>query len=427
MSSLANWQANFKRRYGSFINPLPSDNTIAEFAKFVQQDRRPGENYNFPVKVGNEHGQTANVDGTAFALNTAIDSQLQNAQLDGATLALVGNVPYDVAFKSNNGAGEGSNGGAFMRAFDLKIQSLMESMEFYRELSLLYGCGTAAAAAANIGVVNASVSGANLAAPQVINLTRASWAPGIWNMYINGLVDVYQSNGTTLRDSSVTVQTVDPTNCRLTLFKTASAQTVAANDIIVPAGWRTKSCYGLQALLENTGTILNINAATYPMWKSVQYAAGGSLSRAKLLQMAARMYPNGIRGGGKLFVSGMTFAELAEEADALQRYTGNVDEVKRQGAESLLYKSPIGNIEVAVHGFFKQGFAMFFKSSVVKRVGSTDVTFRGDGPNDWFFLELPSNAGYQLRVMSNQAPVMEIPYHCAIISGITNTGDVVPA
>lgn len=427
MSSLANWQANFKRRYGSFINPLPSDNTIADYAKFVQQDRRPGENYNFPVKVGNEHGITANVDGTAFSLNAAIDSQLQNAQLDGATLALVGNVPYDVAFKSNNGAGDGSNGGAFMRAFDLKIQSLMESMEFYRELSLLYGCGTAAAAAANVGVCNASVSGANLAAPQVINLTRASWAPGIWNMMINGLVDVYQSNATTVRDTAVTVQSVDPTQCRLTLFKAASAATVAANDIIVPTGWRTKSCYGLQALLENTGTILNINAALYPMWRAQQYNAGGAFGRAKLLQMTARMSPNGLKGGGKLFVNGMTFADLAEEADALQRYTGNTDEVKRQGAESLLYKSPVGNIEVAVHGFLKQGFAFFLKTGTVKRVGSTDVTFRGDGPNDWFFLELPTSAGYQLRVMSNQAPVMEVPYHCAIVSGLTNTGDVTPA
>lgn len=427
MSSLANWQANFKRRYGSFINPLPSDNTIAEFAKFVQQDRRPGENYNFPVKVGNEHGLTANTDGTAFALNPAIDSQLQNAQLDGATLALVGNVPYDVAFKSNNGAGDGSSGGAFMRAFDLKIESLMESMEFYREVSLLYGCGGAAAAAANIGVVNASVSGANLAAPQVINLTRGTWAPGIWNMMQNGLVDVLQSNGTTVRETAVQVQSVDPTQARISLFKTGSANTVAVGDVIVPTGWRTKSCYGLQALLENTGTILNINAGIYPPWNAVKYPVGGALGRAKLLQMAARMYANGIRGGGKLFVSGMTFAELAEEADALQRFTGNTDEVKRQGAEELEYKSPIGTLQVAVHSYMKQGIGMFFKTGTVKRVGSTDVTFRGDGPNDWFFLELPQNAGYQLRVMSNQAPVMEVPYHCAILTGIANTGDIQPA
>jgi hypothetical protein len=427
MSSLANWQGNFKRRYGSFINPLPSDNTIAEFAKFVQQDRRPGENYNFPVKVGNEHGQTPNVDGTAFSLSPAVDSQLQNAQLDGATLALIGNVPYDVAFKSNNGAGDGSNGGAFMRAFDLKIQSLMESMEFYRELSLLYGCGTAAAAAANIGVVNASISGANLAAPQVVNITRATWAPGIWNMMTNGLVDVYQSNGTTLRDSGVTVQAIVATTARVTLFKAASAVVVAANDVIVPQGWRTKTCYGLQALLENTGTILNINAALYPSWQALNYNVGGALGRAKLLQFCARLYPTGARGGGKLFVNGMTFAELAEEADALQRYTGNTDEVKRQGVESLQYKSPIGTLDVAVHSYLKQGIAMFFKNGAVKRVGSTDVTFRGDGPNDWFFLELPSNAGYQLRVMSNQAPVIETPYHSGILTGITNTGDVMPA
>jgi hypothetical protein len=425
MSSYANWQPNFKQRYGKFINPLPAENTLADYSEFVAADSRPGIAYNFPVQVSLEHGQTHNTDGTAFALNAAVDSVLQNAQIDGSTIMVRGTIPYDVIAKGKNGAANGNDGGAFWKPTDLKTKSLMQSGEFYREIDMLYGCGTAAAAAANLGVVAASVSGANLAAPQVVRLSQATWAPGIWNSFINGLVDVYQSDGTTIRESSVTVQAVtSSTQTRLQLFKTASAAVVAANDIIVPAGARTKSCVGVQAILENVGSLFGISAATYPMWRSPQYAVGGAMSRAKILQGMARIYPNGLTKGGKLFVNGMTFAELAEEADALQRYTGNTDEVKRQGVENLEYKSPVGNVNVALHRFMKQGISMFIARDVLKRVGSTDLTFSLPGTNQWFYQELSNNAGSEIRIFSNQAPIIEIPYYCMEFTGVVNTGDI---
>lgn len=433
MSSVANLGGFFKQRYGDFINPLPSDNTIADFGKFVQQDRRPGDKYNFPIQVGLEHGQTANTDGSAFPLNSAIDSQTKNALLEGATIALIGNVPYDVLFKASNGAGNGSQGGSFMTAMDYKVKALMQSGELYRELSLLYGPGSGAVNnGGNIGVVSASKSGANLGANQFIIITRATWIPGMWNQMINALVDIYQSDGTTIRDTGVTVVSVPVTvagsvGCEVKLFKSASSATVATGDIIVPTGWRAKTCFGLQPILENATTLFGIDASIYPMWNSVKYVTSGTLGRAKILNMAAQLFPNGPRNGGKLFVSGPTFADLAEEADALQRYTENTDAIKRQGAENLLYKSPIGNIEVAVHTYMKQDFAFFLATDQLKRVGASDLTFRGDGMDDWFLLQLPSNAGFQMRIYSNQAPVLEIPYWCAEISGFTNSGDIVPA
>jgi hypothetical protein len=425
MSSYANWQPNFKQRYGKFINPLPAENTLADYSEFVEQEARPGIAYNFPVQVSLEHGQTHNVDGSAFALNNAVDSVLQNAQVDGATILVRGQIPYDVIAKGKNGAANGNSGGAFWKPIDLKTKGLMQSGELYRELAMMYGPGTAAAALSNLGVVALSVSGANLAAPQVVRLTAATWGPGIWNNMINALVDIYQSDGTTLRESNVIVQAVtSSTQTRLQLFKTASVAVVAANDIILPAGARTRSCIGVQPILENAATMFGISGATYPMWRALTYSVGGAMSRAKLLQGMARIYTNGLTKGGKLFVNGMTFAELAEEADALQRYTANTDEVKRQGVENLEYKSPVGTVNVALHRYMKQGIAMFIARDVLKRVGSTDLTFSLPGTNQWFYQELSNNAGSEIRVFSNQAPIIEIPYYCMIFTGISNTGDI---
>jgi len=427
VSSLANWLPDYKQRYGEFTNPLPEENTIADWFDFVPQDQRPGQNFNFPVVVQNEHGQTADNTGTAFTLNSAIDSVLKNAQIDGSTLALVGNIPYDVTFRGRNGAGNGGNGGAFRSAFELKTSLMMQSMEFYREISLLYGAGSTTTAASNIGVVNGA-TGTNLGtgAGMAITITAASAAPAIYNNLIGALVDVYQSDATTLRASGVSVTAFTASTGAagsfntVQLFKTSSATVVAANDIIVPAGWLSKTCVGVEAILTNSGTLFGINASTYPMWKAATFsAASGALNRAKVLGMMAKLFPNGLDQGGRLFASANTFADLAEEADALQRFTGNTDEVKRQGANALEYKSPAGPVSVVLHKYMKNGQAMFFPRGIGKRVGSTDITFRGEG-QDWFFLELPNNAGCQLRVMSNQAPVLRIPYRCAIINNIVN-------
>ena len=427
MSAFANIQALFKRRYGPYVNPLPSENTMAKYASFVAQNVRPGENYNFPVQLGIEHGVTHNTDNSAFALNSVVDSVVKNAQLDGSTITIAGNIPYDVIAKSMNG-----EGGAYMEAMDYKVKLLMLSGEHYREANLLYGGGTGATLAAELAVVNASVSGANLAAPQVINITRATWSAGFWNNMTNALVDIYQSDGMTLRETEVTVQAQDPTKNRLTLFKSGSAATVAAGDKIILRSSKAKSAYGLQAILENTGTLFGIDAATYPQWRSINFSSGAAaLTAVKIQQLTSRLKNNGLDGGGTLFVSAATFADLVDELDDRDRYIQQagsaLPEMKQTGANNITVKSPVGPVEIAVHKHMKQGIAMFCARDKVYRVGSTDLTFSLPGTNKWFYVELPSNAGAQIRVFTNQAPIITVPYHSAIVSSIVNAADTTPS
>jgi hypothetical protein len=426
MSSLTSWAGVAKKRYGKFSNPLPSDNTIAQFMPFVRKDMQGGENYNFPVKLSHEHGFTPNVDNSAFALNAARDSVTKNAQLTGATIMIRGTLPYDTTSALMHGAENGGpNGSSFFEPVDQKVAGLMEAGEFYREAQLLYGPGTASAAAANIGVINANVSAADLDPGCTVNITAASWMPGFWNNMQNALVDIYQSDGSTLRESSVVIGDITESTNRLALSKTSSTATPAAGDVIVLRDARTKSCYGLQAILENAGSLFGISAATYPQWRAVSKNVGGQLTRAVILGLAARLYANGLRDGGKLFVSGASFADLSEEAAELMRFNDN--RVKEQGDNNLLYKTPAGTFEVAVHSYIKNGISMFFSRDNGRRVGNTDLTFNLPGTNKWFYNELPDNAGGQFRIYSNQAPVLERPYHCAILSGVTSDAATSPA
>lgn len=430
MSTAANWEGMLKRRYGAYSDPMPSPNTFADYMEFIPKEQRPGDTYEFPVALGLEHGVTHDNTRTAFTLLGAKDSIVKPARLRGAAINMQGKIPRDMlAAMANGNSKSGDSGGSYFDGLDAKVMGLSKGAEFYRELALHYGPGAGAAGASNIGVVSTIVSGTNLGAggPIVCDLTRGSWSAGLWNLMVGALVDIYEADHTTLVESDVEVLAVNPTLNRVTLAKTGVTTDVDATDVIIQRSAKGKSCMGVQPILENATTLFEINAATYPQWRAISFAVGGAVTRAKILNLAARLQQNGLKKGGKMFVNANTFAVLAEEAAALQRFTGNTEEIKRQGAENLEYKTPAGVVEVAVDMVMKQGIFMFLAKGVGKRVGSTDNTFRTQGSREWFFQELENAAGAQLQCFSNQAPVLETPYWCAIGTGVTNTGDTLPS
>lgn len=436
MASLLSIQGNFKQRYGGWENPLPDDHTLAEAGEFVPGENRPGLGYNFPILTGIEQGQTANVDGTAFTLNAAVDSSVLNASLDGATIVMQSDISYDVIFKSLNGTGNGNSGGAYKTALDQSVEALLLGGGFFRELALAYGPGTATAITSDIGVVFSSISGANLGAGQTLSLTTDSWAPGLWIMARNMSLDIYQADGSTVRavwttglaDSGpkvVGVPTTAANKPRITvasLFAGHAAVVVAATDRLIPAGWRLKSCVGIEGIYKNAGTLFNINAAVETTWKCREFAVGTSLSRAFILGFAAALSVNGTKNGGKLFLSPATFSDLANEASNLQRYTENTSKVKKQGASQLFYETAAGTIEAVVYQYQKQAQGFFVANDNFKRVGSTDLTMKPIGGGaEGFFFQQPTKAGASLRLFSNQAPVFPKPYRNALLSGIQNS------
>lgn len=422
MQTFSSIQANYRQRFGPWMDPLPEDNSLADFGTFVSREMRSGLNYNFPVLAGIEHGQTPNVDNSAFTINGPIDGQVLLATLDGATILMQAVVSYDAIYKGLNGSSNSPEAGAYKDTLQLTVEAMLKGAELYRELALAYGPGTSTAVASNIGVVGASVSGANLAAPQVVTLTTASWIPGLWIMMQNALVDIYQSDGTTVRDTAVTVQGRPSTTLtRLQLFKTASVAVVATNDVIVPKDWRTKCCFGLEAIFNNATTLFGINAALVAPWRCLTFSAGGQLTRAKVIGYGAAVSVNGLRTGGRMFVVAGSFADLAEEASALRRFTDD-GTVRSQGASKLTYTTGCGDIEVVVYQYAKQGQAMFIANDNYRRVGSTDITMRPIGGGaQGFFTHSTTTAGAQIKCFSNQAPVFEKPFLNFLVTGIVNS------
>lgn len=415
------------RTYGSSVlEPLASETTMASDIDFIPQDVRPGESYNVSVHLQLEHGQTHANLHDAFTLNPAVDGSYQRAFLEGSEILLRGQVAYGMATKMSTSKGKSSR--AYDQAVGQTIANLMESGELYRDLDLIYGPGTTRAV--SLGVINSIISAAGTTL--VVTLTRASWAGGMWPKLIGAKFDAFTSGGTQHNPGGAMILTaVGASQCRLT-FTVAAGDIAAAftGDGLFFFGASVVSMVGIQAVCENATTLFNINAATFPQWKAVQYAVGGALTFDKVIEGLSQAAENGLDAGCTLYCNPRTWADLMTDEASLRRYLGGKEATKsaKPGYSQLEYETNTGVVKIKTYQHMKQGIALALPTQEWKRVGSSDLTFAVPGSkNEFFWQELSGQAGFELRIYTDQAVFSENPWHSVIYSGIANTADSVPS
>lgn len=424
--------ANYLTKFGGYFDALPEHNTMAELLPF-EQKAKLGAKYEVSFLVGMEHGHTASRAGGLYTLNPAIGAELQKAELDGSTITMRAQYAWDDVYASLNGSDASYND-----IMSLKMKALGKGASLYRDLALAYGPGAGSVLGANIGVVKTTAGAAlnaDLTNGVSIFLTKASYIRGLWPSMRNAYVDIYQSDGTTLRSSNVRVIGV-PNQRKTAVTFVASSQTgyvssaptatVQANDIIVPAGWKGQSCIGLETIMRTqTGTLFTVNMATITPFRTPLFdAANGPLTLQLIREWAALIADNGSTQGGQLMTSGSAFAALANEYSAKNRDTSSGG-VKKQGESKLIFETPAGNIDVVVWDLAKQGAAMYIANSArAYRVGSTDNTMRPiKGLNEGFLTPLIDQPGLQSSIYSNQAPFCENGWHNFYVENIASAGD----
>jgi hypothetical protein len=433
--------ADFTDRYAPYLNPLPEVNSFREFARFVPNAQRAGRQFRGPIQSAISHGITIDITGTAYALNAARPAGEQEYILDAPDILLRETFPYSAMLKASNGVSKDGQAAAYWAPLDKVMMTMLRGIDHYTEIAMLFGCGSGATILSDIGVVATTAVGAGTgpnygsATHPLVQLTAQSWAAGLWNNAGNGgnssggmLVDIMNAAGTATVETGVAIEGVgDPALCQVQMFKTGSAVAVTTGTRIVPAGWFQKSCAGVQGWLQNTGTLANISAATNVFWRPRQFSAGNAaMTRSKVLQICAKLFPNGATKGLVAFANAHTFADLAEETSVPTSAGGqwfeNGAETRVQGATKLEYLSPVGKVEVRLHEYQKQGVMFFLEPGNTVRIGAADTTVRGAQGGEGFFLELPNNAGSEVRCTSQQAPFIRYPYRCAIATNITSTG-----
>lgn len=406
----------FKEVYGdSVINLVPPSAKLVKSVPFIEREKELGNKYHQPVVVTYSHGVTyAAANAGAFALNATVAMSMQDAQVDAPQILLREALAYDAAAKASRGPK------AFVAATELLVETMMESTQKRLEIACWYG-------ATGLGQVSAK-SNTN-ATTEVLTLSVASWAAGIWAGMKNAKLNIYDASGvliSTSTDSVFTISVVDVANRKLTVTGTATGITAldaaTLNFDIYFNGAKSAEMSGLDKIITNTGSLFNIDAGVYELWKGNSYsAASTALTFGKVLSAISDAVNMGLDEKVTLWVNPKTWANLNSDLAALRRLDGSYKKSKGEnGQENITYYGQNGEIEVMSHNIIKQGEAFVIPMKRVKRLGAQDISFKTPGREDEIFLHLPDNAGFELRTYTDQQIFIETPARTVKITSIVN-------
>lgn len=414
----------FKEVYGdSVVNLIPESSIITKKVSFVSKEQQNGNLYHQPVIVQGEHGVTyAGPLSGAFALNDSITMKTQDAQVAGSQMVLRSQMDYESAARAVAGGKR-----AFRSATELQVENMLESIGKRLEIGLLYG-------QTDLGTVDTSANAS--ATSTVLTLTVASWADGIWSGMENAKISLFKtSDGSLLNaNAALVISAVSTTNRTLTV--TGNSTDISAIDTHLSSGDAAVNFYGARTasttyaeavgfdkILTNSGTLFNINASTYDLWRSNSYsAASAALTFGKLQSAVAVAVGRGLSEDVEVFVNPKTWANLNTDQAALRMYDSsyNMNE-GRAGNKELVFVGQNGLMHVISHPFVKQGEAFVVPCKRAKRIGATDITFNTPGVGGEIFRQLDGYAGFEFRCYSNQALILETPAKAVKVTGIVNS------
>lgn len=401
------------------VRIYPEANFLVKNIAF-NQATRVGKQYVVPIELAPEQGVTyAGPSAGAFSLVGAIALSTQDAILSPSQIVVQRALDYESIQRT-----VGSKA-AFVSMVDATLRSVVALATKRLELSILYGQH-----ANGIGVVS-SVSGAGTGAgaTRALTISAGEWSGGLWGGLENALVDVWQPAFAGIRNVSLNlkVQSVDLVNQIVTVQNIASDAgigNITANDIIVfggavASGPTYNEMAGLFQVASNTGTLFNINAATYGLWKGNTISSWGPPSLGKILDAVSKLIERGLDEDVVFACSPKHFSRLNSDQTALRMYDSSYKQEAANGFQQLRFASENGSIVVRSHRFVKDGYALLFPLSKLMRIGSTELTFTNMGVDGDIFIQTPNTASVELRGYLGQALLCLAPSRTALISGVT--------
>lgn len=421
-STLQGW---FKELYASSESrPLPKAAYLLKNVDFSKAERGVGNKYHMPVVLTHEHGVTvAGPSAGAFTLNAAVASVLKDATIEGTQILLRARMDYESAARAAN------TKASFGQATELLVKNMLESISKRLEIMMLYG-------RTGIGAVNA-----NTVSSTSFVISAASWANAIWAGMEGARIDVlladlsaYDAGGTA---NGLTIATIAFGTRTVTLTTPVSLTSTALvffYGAVIPGVTPTHNEFqGLDSIITNITTLYGIANSQYNMFQgNTQSLSSASMTVTNILNALLPSIGKGLMQDVALICSPKAFQGLVNPVVDPKASTGSANSqvggtrIDRKGGSTLELGSSsakiMGNqgmIEIVPHLFCKDGEAFVVPLEHLKRVGATDVTFNTPGRGDEFFLQLPDNAGFELRVYANQALFVETPGWCTKLTNIT--------
>jgi hypothetical protein len=397
---------------GGVPDLVPNGVKLQKDIKFKESELI-GLKYVQTVRLAYPNGFThALGDGTAgaFALRGATKGAQGRAEIQGAQMVLKDQMSYEDAAKCSGGKK------AFVSGTEYFFEGMQMSAKKRLEVEILYG-------AQGLATIS-SVSGSSTTRAWVITL--ASFAPGMWLGNEGMPLDVY--SGSTQRNTNadvllVSVTGIDGASPTLNVSGNATDLTACvANDVIYYQGAKGAEFTGIKGILANTGSLFSIDASVNALWKSTQYApTAGAFTFQKLKKAIALGVAKGLDEDLDFYVTPGAWADLADSVESVRKTDKNDVKKVDIGTEEIVYHSQNGQTRIRSSLYLKNGDAMGLVHRHWKRIGAADIGFKTPGFGDDMFFHLPSNAGIESRMYTNQSVFCFAPAKQIIVTGIVNT------
>lgn len=423
-NSFATLNGWFKEMYASSESrPLPKAAYLTKNVDFSKAERGLGNKYHMPVVLTHEHGVTmAGPSSGAFTLNAAVASVLKDATIEGTQILLRSRLDYEAAARAAN------TKASFGQATELLVKNMLESISKRLEIMMMYG-------RTGIGLVNANTSSST-----TFVISAVSWAAAIWAGMEGARLDVLSAGLATYdAGGSATGLTVASVNLGTRTITLTTPVSLTATSVVffygavIPGATPTyNEFYGLDGIIQEASTLYGITNSTFNMFQgNVTDLSSTSMTATNILNALLPSIGKGLMQDVVLLCSPKGFQGLINPLIDPKATTGSANtqvgatRFDRKGGASLEVGSNSakilgnqGTIEVIPHLFCKDGDAFVVPMEHLKRVGATDITFNTPGRGDEFFLQLPDNAGFELRVYANQALFVETPGWCTKLKNV---------
>lgn len=399
----------FKRVWADEIKNLVPEVMKVQRAIKLYTDGFVGDRYVQPLDVAQEQGFTeGGPTDDVMTLNAAAAPSLATAEVQPYQIVLRGQIGYNALFKAAEAGDK-----AFERATEHVVKNLNRSVRKRLEVHLLYG--------------QRPIATVSSLSSQIISITPASWAPGIWFGSKGMKIDVYQSDGVTSRQTGLVVSSVDMTKDAPTVTVTGTTTGIVNTDLIYLAGTNNgdgtfKSPVGLDRIASNTGTLYNVSASTYSdTWKAATVTSVGNLTLSKILQGAYEGYIRGYEDDYMALIPNRAYEKINADQAVLREYETSEEEVAN-GFKALTFRGAGGKIFLVPHPYVKEGDSFLVPLGEAKRIASTDITFNRpavNGAQSSIFFDLTTATGVELRCYTAQTLFIEKPAHLVKMTGIT--------
>lgn len=408
-------QGLFKKVFASQMKNLIPEYAILQQLVDFSADAKIGDFYAQPVVLASESGFTYNgTAGAVVSLNSPSNGTMKEAQVYGSEVILRSQMSYITLSRAAD-AGEK----AFKKASAWKVEDMNDSMHKRIEIGMFYG-------QSGVGTVE-SINSLSSTSMEIV-ITAGTWAGGIWAGAEGHRLDSFTTTTKNNGSGDLIITAVDSDNRKLTVTYsggTASTEVTAA-DVLYFKGTNAGSSVfnemaGLQKIISNTGTLFNIDASAYSLWKGTTVSSVGELTHGALQSAVAKAVNKGLMEKVTVFVSPKGWQKLNTDQSSLRIYDSSYSKAKlSNGAEALEFHSQNGLLQIVSHPMVKDGDAFLVPLDQMVRTGSSDVTFQVPGiDGEKFFRLVDGTNAVEFQCFTDQAIFLPKPAHCVFMTGIT--------